>query len=256
MSYDTTILGTSGLVYYWKLGELSGSTIADSADSNNGTAGTDAVYGQTGLPGSPSKALSFSNASGGSQSVISTANQLSSGVARPFSMEWWFKITSGGLLGSMGPVYTPPQTGTINFGTQSLEMYAGSDGNVHFGTIYDTLGSGFCIEPSTNPHVNDGNWHHLVGVVKSNNNFLLYLDGNLVVSNSNTNNVATYAGYWRLGRGYASGYYNSPPSGGNAAYTHGHVAIYNVELSAATISAHYAAGSVAAPTRQKFMAVA
>ena len=35
-SYATTVLGTPGLVSYWRLGEASGSTAVDSKDSNNG----------------------------------------------------------------------------------------------------------------------------------------------------------------------------------------------------------------------------
>ncbi len=36
-SYASTVLGTSGLLSYWRLGESSGSTAVDSKDSNNGT---------------------------------------------------------------------------------------------------------------------------------------------------------------------------------------------------------------------------
>jgi hypothetical protein len=64
MAYQDTILATSGLVSYWRLGEASGATIADSAGTNTGTATSLAAYGTTGaLVGNTDTALSFNGTS-------------------------------------------------------------------------------------------------------------------------------------------------------------------------------------------------
>jgi hypothetical protein len=79
---------------------------------------------------------------------------------------------------------------------------------------------------------NDGNWHHVVVTVGASNNHSIYIDGALSVTGGNAN-AYTDSFNWRIGyslnnNNYFQGYVSE-------------VAIYNTELSAARVSAHYAA---------------
>lgn len=85
---------------------------------------------------------------------------------------------------------------------------------------------------------NDGAWHYVVAT-QGPDGMKLYVDGELVASNS-TSQAASYVGYWRVGADNVGAWPNPPTSNyfGGAVSD---VAFYNTELSAAQVRAHYQA---------------
>lgn len=216
-----------------------GAVAASSMSTNIGNDGTyqgTVTLGQTGIPGSSATAVLFGPG-------YVTTNQSYSNPLAPLSLECWFKSTSsagGGLVG-----FSAPQTGTSGSSWDRL-LYLGSDGKLYFG-IY----TGSEVYITSTSTYNDGNWHHVVGVLAANNNMSLYVDGSLVASNSNTSNPQNYTGWWRIGQ-TVFGANNWPNSGSSSTNqmngTIAHAAVYTAALSSSTISNHYSAGSTSGTT--------
>lgn len=222
-SYSQTVLATAGLVSYWRLGEASGTSAADSKGTNTGTYQGGFTLGQPGIDGS---AVLLNGTTG----FVSTATSIANPQA-PFSLECWFKTTAT----SVGLIqFADSQTGTpVSF---DRHLYAGSDGKVYFG-IYTTGG----VSIASSAAYNDGNWHHVAGVLASNNNMTLYVDGSSVASNANTAAPVSYTGFWRFGLANGDNVL-WPNFAGGAHYLNGtlaHCAFYNAALSAATVQSHY-----------------
>jgi len=98
---------------------------------------------------------------------------------------------------------------------------------------------------TTTAAYNNGVWHHLVvtarptGGSPNYEQSTIYVDGASVVS-STSSPVTAYTGWWRVGYGsLASG--SNYPSSADFAGSIDNVAVYNTELSAARVTAHYGA---------------
>jgi len=64
-SYSATIIGTSGLIGYWRLGEASGAVACDSKGTNNGAYQSGTTLGQPGaIANDPDTAVAFNGTSG------------------------------------------------------------------------------------------------------------------------------------------------------------------------------------------------
>lgn len=93
MSYQSIVTG-DGAISFWWLGETSGSTAADSADSNPGTYQSGCTLNQAGLlPGVPSQA-SVKCAGGSSFTGITIGNPSNLNVGDTFTLEIWAMPTS------------------------------------------------------------------------------------------------------------------------------------------------------------------
>lgn len=225
--YDATVLADLP-TYFWPLNEASGTTANDRADSNNGTyqgtPGTNFTLGQPGI-GDGETGVLFD----GSAGWMISGNTISSpGPQAPLSVESWFKTTS-----SAGGFMLQYNSG---IGSYDRHLYIGTDGKVYFGIAQPVS----TVVTSTNTY-NDGNWHHAVGVLASNNNMLLYVDGVLVASNSNTSGPSGYSGKWNIGNGSTGGWTNAG-SNGHFPGTLAKPAVYAVALTPAQISNHFQAG--------------
>ena len=88
-----------------------------------------------------------------------------------------------------------------------------------------------------NGTVSLGNWHHLVLTRDGSSNMSLYMDGALHNSGSNGNNINSITRPIWIGSNHDSSMNPSYPFGGSI----DEVAIYNAELGAARVAAHYAA---------------
>lgn len=236
MSYDSVILGDSP-TYYWETNETSGTNAADSADSNTGTYRGTVTLAQAGPAGLGNATVLLD----GSTGFISTATQLTNPQG-PLSIEFWFKMsgsTSGPLFGFLNA--------QLMTGGTSLDrhIYIGStDKKVYWG-IFTTV----VVTVNSSATVNDGNWHHVVATLASNNNMGLYLD-TVSASNSNTNAATNYNGWWHLGgdqesavTGWPQGVSNNFFSGNVAKF-----AIYSSVLSSTQVTNHYNAGLASSST--------
>ena len=160
-----------------------------------------------------------------------------------FLIQLWFKTTTeeGGKLIGFGS----NQTGMSS--SYDRHIYMMNDGQPVFGVW---TGSTTVIE--TPDVYNDGQWHYVVATIGP-SGMAMYVDGQLVGTNSNTT-VQDYAGYWRVG-GDNLNAWNLDEWGANSqGFTEPNsydfngdiadVAVYPAALSAAQVAAHYAANSL------------
>lgn len=222
-AYEQVIKGDKP-VNYWPIGSGDGSTIVDVIGSDdialNGNANVNTSNAITG---------------GAGQSV-----NLGSGTAqdptrqvRPqeFSTEVWFKASStqrGRLIG-----YGNAQSG--NSTDHDRLTYLNSSGRLSFGVT--ERGTKRVI--TSNATYTNNRWHHAVSTLGA-EGMRLYVDGELVAQRASTTTALELDGFWRLGTDRITGW-SSAPSSGFAGYVD-EVAIYDKQLSAASISNHYRAG--------------
>ncbi len=233
LSYQQTALNDSPS-FLWPLNDT-GSAAADASPNGfNGTYESGTTQGAPG-PFAGSTATSFDGQSG----LVSSDNQVAGPTA--FSIEGWFKTTTnqGGKLIGFGS----SQTGMSS--NYDRHIYMMNDGQLVFGLWNNQT------ETIESPNVyNDGQWHYVVATLDPTAGMSLYIDGQLVGTNSNTT-AQSYSGYWRVGGDNLNGW-NLDPWGSNsqgttqpASYyfngTMADVAVYPAALSAAQVAAHYAA---------------
>ncbi len=210
-TYRGSVLATSGLAGYWRLGEQSGTTAADETGANPGTYLGGYTLGEEGaLATDADKSVSFDGVSG-----ELTPN--GPALASSGSLEGWFKWQNGVAL---------MRDGTSTGGTGWILAYD-SGGNLNYrlgGTSYYT--------GRTTASVRDGQWHHIVAT-KDGPSVAFYLDGQPVHGGTGAGSTAPTMS-WHVMR-----------NGSYAQFTQGQadeVAVYNGALSAATVQQHYNAG--------------
>jgi hypothetical protein len=236
-SYDQTV-ESDAPSFFWPLNDPSGSTTAQDATLNlyPGTYETSGV-----TPGATSGPLagSFDTAPtfDGNSGLVSSQNPMVD--PENFTIEGWFNTSTkfGGKIVGFGN----QQTGwSWNY---DRHVYMMNDGQVVFGVW---TGQTETIE--TPDAYNDGNWHFFVATLDPVAGMSLYVDGQLIGTNS-TNNAQPYTGYWRVG-GDNLGGWNLDPWGGNSqgttqplSYYFGgaiaDVAEYPYALSQAQVQAQY-----------------
>jgi large repetitive protein len=225
--YSATVRGDSPFLY-WRLGEASGTTAADS--SGNGRSGLyqgSIVYSQTGaITGDANKAVRLAGTAPSDGYVTS---QSTTAVVNPqtFSVELWFKTasTTGGKLIGFG------SSRTGSSGHYDRHVYMTNDGRLAFGAW-----NGGPVAITTTGKYNNNLYHHVVATM-SGGGMRLYVDGALVGSNANSTAEA-YNGYWRVGGDTLTRWPNQPTS----SYFKGTVdeaAVYSTALSAAQVSEHF-----------------
>ena len=221
--------------FLWPLNETSGTTAQDASPHRfNGIYESGTTQRVPG-PITGTTATAFDGSSGdvaAAAAVIDPENM---------SIEGWFKTTTdaGGKIIGFGNL----QTGLSS--SYDRHIYMMNDGQLVFGVW---TGQTQTIETS---HVyNDGQWHYLVATISSGGGMNLYIDGQLVGTNSN-GSAQAFTGYWRAGGDNLNGW-NLDPWGSNSQgttqpysyYFNGsiaNVAVYPTALSAAQVKAHYAA---------------
>ena len=159
-----------GLVSWWKFDEGQGNVALDSVGGNHGTL----VNGPTWVDGKYGKALSFD----GVNDYVETAQTVSLALTTSASIAVWFKTTAAAYQEIVR------QIGTSDNG---IELRVSSS---HKADVSVYLGSWREIIDTNGPNVNDGNWHHIVGVVDG-TTVKLYRDGNFIISATGTNNLNT-----------------------------------------------------------------
>jgi concanavalin A-like lectin/glucanase superfamily protein/beta-propeller uncharacterized protein DUF5122 len=250
LTYAQTVLADSPS-FLWQLNETSGSTAADS--SPNGFNGIYEPGTTQGVPGPIAGSSQTATAFDGQSGIVTSANEVTG--PQTFSIEAWFQTTSddGGKIIGFGNTQTGGSSANNNAspGSSSYDrhIYMMNDGQIVFGVW---TGQTETIE---SPDVyNDGAWHYVVATLSPTAGMALYIDGQLVGTNSTTSAQA-YSGYWRVGGDNLNGGWNLDPWGSNSQGTTepasywfqgsiGDVAVYPYALSAAQVAVHYAANAL------------
>ncbi|QXG74975.1 PKD domain-containing protein [Modestobacter sp. L9-4] len=209
---------------FWRLGETSGSTAANSADVGYPGTYTSTTLGQSGAPlAGVTDSRGISPASSGGY-VTGTTQVMSPQV---FSEELWFTSTStkGGRLMGFGNARTGGS------GTYDRAVYLLADGRLRF-----TTSNGTTRTADSTARFNDGQWHHVVASMGP-AGMVLYADGAKVGSNAGATAAGSYNGYWRLGTDNLGDTASSPYFTGRL----DEAAVYPVQLTDAQVAAHFAA---------------
>jgi hypothetical protein len=235
-NYSNVILG-DGPIGYWRLGESA--TTGTASDSSGLPTGRGGVYSRavtSGVPGAingdPDTAASFDGLSSFVEVYGGPTNPYN--LANSFTLEAWVinngplepnvaRILSTRILSGTG---SPSTTGGFGFGV----LRSGAMRFTTFGIKdYDSSLTTLPV---------DGAWHHVVLVLDSNNTANFYLDGQLTDAITASKATASSPSNLNIGR-------NPIPDGsGLSEYFNGsidEVAIYNVELTADQVLAHYQA---------------
>ena len=214
----------SGPDLYWRLGEASGPTAADS--SGVGTGGTysgGVTFGTAaGITGTTDTAVNLN----GSNGVVYAKGKSNNPTS--YSEELWFRTTTnrGGRLVGFGSAQTGLSSSydrqVCMLNTGGVRFSAGSGANA--GSLDATRA------------YNDGLWHHVVATQGA-GGMRLYVDGLLASSNAQTT-PQNYVGYWRAGgdRG-CTGATNSYFTG-----SIDEVSVYSTALAGSDVVAHFKAG--------------
>ena len=227
-AYGNAVYSADPLFYY-RLGEGSGSLANDSGPNDN-----DGVYSGTVLRSQPSGVAGTTDSSVGFTNGSGVATNATFSNPTTYSLETWFQTstTSGGKLVGFGS----NQTGLS--GSYDRHLYMQDDGHLVFGTW-----TGQTNTVTTPAAYNDGLWHHAVAS-QSAAGIRLYVDGALVGTNPQTGAQA-YSGYWRAGGdttwGSSSPYFNGRLD---------ELAVYGSALSDSTVAQHYSLGAGVAPANQ------
>jgi signal peptidase I len=227
-AYQAAVLADSPYLL-WRLQEKTGTTGADSTGhAHPGTFSNTPSLGQASpITGDPTDVAFGTGTNGYVTQTGSTTNTTT------FSVEAWVKTTStaGGRLIGFGN----SPAGTASTATD-CQLYLAPNGKVEFGLNDNTQ----TVIASASA-VNNGVWHHVVGTYSVATGARLYVDGALSTSGTGAT-PTTFTGYWRAGAEDLSGWPAAPTSR-YLVGTIDEVAVYTTVLSAARVSAHYAAAT-------------
>jgi hypothetical protein len=227
-AYPTTVLADAPSAY-WHLGEVSGSLpMADASGQNRtGTYRSGLSFGGAGaLTGGTDTAVVSPGSSG-----IAYTNQSAAGPT-VYSLEAWVKTNSvnGGKVIGLEDV----QTG---WGVKyDRQIYMTNNGRLAYGIVSGGVQQTIITTASYNNNV----FHHIVATQGA-TGMALYVDGVLVGTNATVTPDAS-SGYWRLGGGNLTGW-PSAPSSSALIGTFDEFAVYPTALTAAQVSAHFAAAA-------------
>ena len=224
MSYSSEVLADSPQAYY-RLGEASGTTMTDSSgNSRNGTYNNTPTLGVTGaLSGDTDTAATFAVGSS-EDGRTAYGSWLDINTSNGFTVEAWVKTTATGT--------TRMVAARNNTSTDVWHLTTETTGKPQL-FIRNTAANSV-LGPSA---INDGNWHHVVGVWDG-SNLILYVDGSQVATTAaNSTGLNTTAS-----QGFNVG------SRGNLFFDGSidEVAYYSTALSATRIGVHYTEGHTAA----------
>ncbi len=222
---------TNGLVSWWRMNEKVGTTIKDSFGTNTGTSANNAstmtVAGKVG------NALDFN----GSDDYVTIGNSTSLDFSSStgLTVSCWVKINNS--ADTTRNFLVSKHNGGAN-GTFFLEVFNPSTNTVTIKVMDTDTGTQNSVVEST-VTINDGAWHHIVGVANvTNTSMQLYIDG---VQKQNVSKSLLSSGIKEedipvvFGQFYNAGAYNSLHLNGAL----DEVCIFNRALSATEVTALY-----------------
>ncbi|MGZ6964175.1 MAG: LamG-like jellyroll fold domain-containing protein, partial [Acidimicrobiia bacterium] len=178
--------------WFWRMGETSGTAARDRSGSNDLTLNSSVQRNVSGaLLNEADPAVNFPGTS--STSTVQAVSPYWQPGPQTFSLEAWFKTStfSGGKIIGFGN----NNTGRSDSNNNDRVIYMTNSGNLRFGVRPDMGTRQTIASPST---YRDNQWHHVVGTL-STSGMKLYVDGNLVASNTAVTKAQVYRGYWRVG---------------------------------------------------------
>jgi YD repeat-containing protein len=226
-NYGDTVLDTPGLVGYWRLGEASGPTLADSLGLANGTASAGVSFGQPGgIAGDPNTAARFD----GDDSASAPLNL--SGTSKA-TVEFWLKWDGYADDDSLAMELTE------NFNQNKGGFIVDPDAPQQNGSFGVGIGTGesrnnvFFTRPSA------GQWHHYAFVLDSTapapEQVIPYVDGQPVAYTKTASGTGAGA--------FAKSTLYMMSRAGQGLFGRGtldEVAVYNRALTSGEISTHFA----------------
>ncbi len=217
----TTAIRADGASHLWKFSEATGPAALDSV----GTLVGSHVSLTPGVAG----ALSGDSAiqtTRSSRVTTSVPEQAPSAV----TLEAWVKTTStrGGRIVGFG------DSSAANSGidTNDRVLYLANNGQVNL-----MINQGGRRTINSTASVNNGEWHHVVGVVGA-DGMQLFVDGVRVARDQRYTTGLDQTGYWRIGNDQTSGFANRPSDLGLSG-TIDEVAVYPTALSMTKVQSHY-----------------
>ena len=216
--YRTAVMATSGLVGYWRLGDAAATTATDTKGTNHGTyAGSPLpTTGQLGATSDTDSSANWGSIGG----WIDVPDAAALDLGDQWSIEAWVKLTAVTSAQSRAILSKGPGAYYLRVGTTGrLELAKG-----------DTA-----LLVSSTTTLPAGAWTHVVGTKSNLGVIALYING--VDRTGTTTNATTVNNAQTLLIGA-----DQEPSGAKReGYVGGldEVALYNVALSAATVTAHW-----------------
>ncbi|HEX4752855.1 MAG TPA: PKD domain-containing protein [Solirubrobacterales bacterium] len=231
-AYNAAILGTSGLIDYWRLGETTGTSLADVIGGRTATATGGVTLGGTGaLATDPDKSASFD----GVNDSASAALNLSADSA--LTVEFWLKWGSYANDNKLAFEFT------TNSGLSTGSFFVEPDGTESGGRFGVGIGgllrsnTAYFVRPSANV------WHHYAIVfnlkASAAQQVIPYVDGVPVTYTKTSSSTGTSA--------FANSTLYFMSRAGSSRFGKGsldEVAIYNRALTAAEIAAHFKAAGL------------
>lgn len=169
ITYDGVVQSNSSCTHYYKMNESSGTVMADSEDSANGSYGSLMTLNYSSGPWNMGSRNSVRTASGGSGGPGDVDRYISVGSfnwSTTFSVAFWVKTTSDSAR-LLFAADTGSQAGFFLYN------------NTTSGVTIRFLGGGapFFTDVATNKRVDDGNWHHIVFTTSTWTSYNIYIDG-------------------------------------------------------------------------------
>ncbi len=148
------------------------------------------------------------------------------------TLEAWVKTTSG----NGGRIIGLGSSAGNSSSSFDLALYLGNNGRVNLG-VRNAANS--LVTTTSSQAVNDGQWHHVVGVVDAGGSSVV-IDGRRSGRNQNGTGGPALNGYWRVLGDNTSGLANRPTDQALAG-TVDEVAVYPTALPIDTVRSHYTA---------------
>jgi PKD repeat protein len=227
--YPAMILGTTGLVSYWRLDEAAGTQIADSKGTNTATLAGDATVGAAGaIAGDPDTSVSFDGVNDAARATVNLS--ASSAVTIEFWLKWDGFVDDDQLALELTDNFNQNNGGFLidpNASNGSFGVAIGNDG---------ARNNAYFARPSA------GQWHHYAFVLDTgapaSSQVVPYIDGVPVSYTKGASGTG--------GGNFANAALHFMSRSGQFLFGGGdldEVAVYDRALSAATIAAHRAAGA-------------
>ncbi len=211
----STIYNLTGLLAQWKLDQTSGASAFDSSPyGNQGTYVNGVALAATGpFPGTGNVAASFD----GSDDYVSTTNEFLYDIRGPITVAAWIKVGA----------FTVGSQAIVAKGNSAWRLIrSGSTNKVRF-----TCNGLSTTYVDTTSDLNDGRWHHIVGVYDG-SSLSIYVDGALEGAVSSTGRIGVNNNNVYIGEnsGAAGKYWNGSIHD---------VRVYSVALSTTQIADMY-----------------
>lgn len=231
-AYAADVTG-QGASNYWRLGETSGSTAADSV--SGGSPLTELAGVTHGVPGAilsrPSGGAAFDGSAADGSASTTTA------IVAPttFSESIWFRTAANYSAGGRLMGFSSAVSGTSASKDRQIIM------NTAGQLVFSVAPGGSPKAVTSTASYNDGNWHQAVVTMSPTAGMALYVDGMPAASNATyTAAQAAYTGYWRLGGDGLTVSFWGPGLGSYFQGTLDDAAVYPSVLSAANVQTQYA----------------